>query len=54
LQYLCLVHVLKHDGGRDGLKSLYDMINGENDANAMVADLMMEQAETLPFMQKTR
>ena len=54
LQYLCLVYVLKHDGGRDGLKSLYDMINGENDANAMVADLMMEQAETLPFMQKTR
>lgn len=54
LQYLCLVYVLKHDGGHDGLKSLYDMINGENDANAMVADLMMEQAETLPFMQKTR
>ena len=52
LQYLCLVYVLKHDGGRDGLKSLYDLINGENDTNGMLADLMIEQAQTLPFMQK--
>ena len=52
LQYLCLVYVLKHDGGRDGLKSFYDIINGENDTNGMLADLMMEQAKTLPFMQK--
>ena len=50
LQYLCLVHVLKHDGGHDDLKSLYDIINGESDANGMLADLMMEQAKTLPFM----
>ena len=54
LQYLCLVYVLKHDGGRDGLKSLYDLINGENDTNGMLADLMMEQAKTLPFMLKVR
>lgn len=52
LQYLCLVYVLKHDGGRDGLKALYDIINGESDANAMMADLMFSQAETLPFMQE--
>ena len=52
LQYLCLVYVLKHDGGRDGLKSLYDLINGESDANGIVADMMMEQAKTLPFMRK--
>lgn len=51
LQYLCLVYVLKHDGGHDGLKSLYDIINGESDTNDMLADLMMEQAKTLPFMQ---
>jgi ppGpp synthetase/RelA/SpoT-type nucleotidyltranferase len=50
LQYLCLVYVLKHDGGRDGVKSLYDLINGESDANAILADMMMEQAKTLPFM----
>jgi len=52
IQYLCLVYVLKHDGGHDGLKSLYDIINGENEANSMLADLMIGQAETLPFMQK--
>ena len=52
LLYLCLVHVLKHDGGRDGLKALYDTINGEQDTNGMLADLMMNQAQTLPFMHK--
>ena len=52
LQYLCLVYILKHDGGREGLKTFYDTINGESKANGMIADLMMEQAKTLPFMQK--
>ena len=51
LQYLCLVYVLKHNGGHNGLKAYYDLINGENDANFMLADLMLEQAKTLPFMQ---
>ena len=50
LQYLCLVYVLKHNGGREGLKSLYDTINGESDSNGILADMMLEQAETLPFM----
>ena len=52
LQYLCLVYVLKHDGGREGLISLFNRINGENDSNSMLADMMLEQARTLPFMQK--
>lgn len=52
LQYLCLVYVLKHNGGQSGLKSFYDTINGEDDTNAMLADLMLKQAETLPFMQR--
>ena len=52
LLYLCLVYVLKHDGGRDGLISLFNRINGENDSNSMLADMMLEQARTLPFMQK--
>lgn len=54
LQYLCLVYVLKHGGGRDGLKAVYDTINGENDANGMLADMMLSQAQTLPFMQKKK
>ena len=51
-QYLCLVYVLKHAGGRDDLKELYELINGENDANWVVADMMMEQAKTLSFIRK--
>ena len=51
LQYLCLVYVLKHDGGVQGLKHVYDTINGVDDANARIADLILEQAETLRFMQ---
>lgn len=51
LQYLCLVYVLKHDGGRYGLKSIYDEINGVDSANERLADLTLEQAETLRFMQ---
>ena len=52
LQYLCMVYVLKHDGGREGLKSFFDTINGESEANDVLAEMMLEQAETLPFMQK--
>jgi ppGpp synthetase/RelA/SpoT-type nucleotidyltranferase len=52
LQYLCLVYVLKNDGGHRGLKAVYDIINGASDANSMLADMMLEQAKTLPFMQK--
>ena len=52
LQYLCMVYVLKHDGGREGLKSIFDTINGESEANGVLAEMMLEQAETLPFMQK--
>ena len=51
LQNLCLVYVLKHGGGREGLKEVYDTINGEADVNAMLADMLLEQAKTLPFMQ---
>jgi hypothetical protein len=45
------VYVLKHDGGHDELKKLYDTINGEDDANDRLADLTLKQAETLRFMQ---
>ena len=54
LQYLCLVYVLKNDGGHRGLKAVYDIINGVSDTNGMLADMMLEQAKTLPFMQSVR
>ena len=52
LQYLCVVHVLKNNGGHKGLKFIYDTINGESDSNGILADMMLEQAKTLAFMQK--
>jgi hypothetical protein len=54
LQYLCLVYELKHGGGREGLKFVYDTINGESEANERLADMMLEQAETLRFMQSKK
>ena len=50
LQNLCLVRVLKQGGGHEGLKAVFDTINGETPANAMLADMILEQAVTLPFM----
>ena len=52
LQYLCEVYVLKQGGGRDGLKSFFDAINGEDDANWVLADMLMKQASILPFMNR--
>ena len=50
LQNLCLVHVLKQGGGPEGLKAVFDTINGETPANDMLTNMIMEQAATLPFM----
>lgn len=59
LLYLCLVYVLKHDGGHRGLKAVYDAINGNDAAssnndttNGVLADMILEQAQTLSFMRK--
>ena len=54
LLYLCLVHVLRHDGTRQGLTSIYDTINGKSEANVALADLMLEQAKSLSFMQSKK
>ena len=54
LQYLCLVHVLKNDGGHKGLKEFYDIINGKNTSNEILAEMTLEQAKTLEFMQKKK
>ena len=50
LQYLSLVYVLKHGKGREGLKFVYDTINGKDDTNEALADMMFAQAQTMPFM----
>lgn len=54
LQYLCVVYVLKNYGGRKDLKFIYDTINGKNDANEILADMILEQAKSLAFMQEKK
>ena len=52
--YLCVVYVLKNYGGRKDLKFIYDTINGKNDANEILADMILEQAKSLAFMQEKK
>ena len=44
---LCLVYVLKHNGGREGLCDVYDRINGKNNSNGILADAVLRQAQSL-------
>ena len=50
LQNLCITYILKTGGGRVGLKWFYDTINGTQNSNEMLADMMYEQASILPFV----
>ena len=52
LQNLCFVHVLKNGQGLRGLKFIYDSLNGQQESNSMLAEMILQQAESLPFMQK--
>lgn len=50
LQNLCLVYVLKQGGGLYGLKAVYDAINGGLAGNAILAENVLRQAQSLPFV----
>ena len=52
LQNLCIVHILKAGGGRPGIKWMFDIVNGDDPNNDVMADIIMQQAEKLAFMQK--
>ena len=49
-QNLCLAYILKIGGGRVGIRRLFDQLNGPSESNDMIADLLLEQAKDLPFM----
>ena len=51
LQNLCFVHTLKRGEGVKGITFIYDTLYGHNDSNAMLAQNLLSQAMTLPFMQ---
>lgn len=49
-QDLCIAYILKNGGGKAGIKNMFDTLNGESDSNEMMAEMLMEQAKDLPFM----
>lgn len=51
---LCIVHSLKQGSGRDGLKQLFDILWGNRQENEHLADITMEQAQDLRFMQSVK
>lgn len=43
LQNLCVVYALKHGGGRDDVKFIYDTLYGANESNDLLADTIIHQ-----------
>lgn len=44
---LCLIYVMKHNGGVDGLHHVYDVVNGKHDSNEMLAAAVLKQAQSI-------
>jgi ppGpp synthetase/RelA/SpoT-type nucleotidyltranferase len=49
---LCFVYELRHNGGLDGLRHIYDTINGRHPSNEMLADFVLKQAQSLSLDQQ--
>ena len=49
-QDLCIAYILKSGGGKAGIRYLFDTLNGPSESNEMIAEMLMEQAQDLPFM----
>ena len=49
-QNLCIAFILKNGGGRTGLRRLFDHLLGTSEANDMMAEMMVEQSASFPFM----
>lgn len=50
LQNLCIVHILKAGEGKQGLRKMFDIVNGKSDHNNDMAEIVMQQAAKLSFM----
>ena len=49
-QDLCIAYILKNGGGKAGIKNMFDLLNGDNENNEMIAEMLLEQSKDLPFM----
>ena len=50
IQNLCFVHVLKNGGGHAAVKAVYDILYGDQKANARQADAVMKKAANLSLI----
>ena len=50
LQHLCIVYALRQGRGRFGVKRIFELLNGRRQDNDTIADMVMSQAVTFPFM----
>ncbi len=49
-QDLCIAFLLKSGIGKAGIRMLFDALNGPSEGNDMMAEMLIEQAQDLPFM----
>ncbi len=49
-QDLCIAFILKSGGGKAGVRYLFDLLNGPSESNEALAEILVEQAADLPFM----
>lgn len=49
-QDLCIAFILRNGGGKAGIKYMFELLNGKNDSNDMIAEMLVEQSKDLPFM----
>jgi len=52
IQNLCIVHILKTGGGKPAIVQLFNIVSGKNPMNADMADMVIEQASRLAFMNR--
>ena len=50
LQNVCIVHALKEGRGRFGIIKLFEKLHGTRNDNEAIADVVIAQAASLPFM----
>ena len=49
-QDICIAYILKTGGGRAGIRTMFDTLNGPSESNDAMAAFLTEQAADLPFM----
>ena len=49
-QNLCIAYLLKKGSGRAGIRLMLETLNGPSDSNDLMAEIIVDQAQDLPFM----